>query len=1048
MAVAPAKAAQPGGLNIKELLSNLDVDGDGDIDENDKAIAEALKSMDMDGDGTISIRELIKIGEVRVRNEKRIKNLTYAVFALCGLFVVFCAVMMALVVAANEATKDTRPSGDGTMKTVDGKVVSTESKKYPLILADLPRYPFEVIESLDALRVRKTGTQETYYYTVTGYSWFSKYSMQLHTARHDIISINGAGEGKPVAVTVISGEADGASFSVELAPEKTAAARRRLMQAPAPSPALAADLVEDQGGNGATGTQTGIVDTTDNVPATADTAPLASDTEPDQVTVEKWDTYYRMDMVFNYGTCILGAPDTVMGTEATMTYEKDVLDHFGELEVAEGVTAAVGMKETKAKIDAVLASKSKVENPGKRLFTKMQVDFVECCASILPWPYPMGNVVPISKWPPVEKADTDNTEYNPTDIASLYGACYTKYNNAAKAAGKPQIKVAECASADATLFDATCMTIQIGGCMNKDAKNYNASATFDDATCVMPRVGCKAVLALNYDATLDAKDKNDPTKCVMPVPGCMDAAATNFVPLANKDPLLKIDDKVVDWKYEKNGDAGVMMMSPTMAGIKAQYDTRLITDSNNKPNSKPQVGSCMYNVKVWGCWDKMSTMYNPAATDHDYEMCEPMKEMVTGCMGVAAFNYNVNATMESGLCTCEDDFTPTYEYPPATYTDAKNAAEYNAQVYGPMEPTFSCVATPPPPVVPAVAPAPAPAPTARHLLAATTTAKANDGDVCVASADCKSDMCNAGVCVAQSTGSGLLAATITNPNLAATAGNDGVAKAAELISTTAHAVNGPAAASVAYVPCRSTVYFNIDMSSTLAQADYDAVMTAVTAAAAVGGGVLFVTGGLAAPAVVASLASMGAAGGILGTAALSMGTLLAYFGGAGGISMIFGGVGAGLTGWRMLNRTSGLSQFAFLPVRGTGAGMSVYLFVPGFLRDPADLFRTWGATDGVYSVMLKLPKRSDVNGHLDDDDDVKGSLVAGLGMWLKRDVDTREVFVSWIDPGGVADRAGVAEGSVLTALATRVDAPDSSPDDPSDGTDTETSRQQIGRAHV
>ena len=215
----------------------------------------------------------------------------------------------------------------------------------------------------------------------------------------------------------------------------------------------------------------------------------------------------------------------------------------------------------------------------------------------------------------------------------------------------------------------------------------------------------------------------------------------------------------------------------------------------------------------------------------------------------------------------------------------------------------------------------------------------------------------------------------------------------------------------------------------------------VTAAAAVGGGVLFVTGGLAAPAVVASLASMGAAGGILGTAALSMGTLLAYFGGAGGISMIFGGVGAGLTGWRMLNRTSGLSQFAFLHVRGTGAGMSVYLLVPGFLRDPADLFRTWGATDGVYSVMLKLPKRSDVNGHLDDDDDVKGSLVAGLGMWLKRDVDTREVFVSWIDPGGVADRAGVAEGSVLTALATRVDAPDS-PNDPSnDGTDTETTRQ-------
>ena len=185
----------------------------------------------------------------------------------------------------------------------------------------------------------------------------------------------------------------------------------------------------------------------------------------------------------------------------------------------------------------------------------------------------------------------------------------------------------------------------------------------------------------------------------------------------------------------------------------------------------------------------------------------------------------------------------------------------------------------------------------------------------------------------------------------------------------------------------------------------------VTAAAAVGGSVLFITGGLAAPAVVASLASMGAAGGILGTAALSVGTLLAYFGGAGGISMIFGGVGAGLTGWRMLNRTSGLSQFAFLPVRGTGAGMSVYLFVPGFLRDPADLFRTWGASDGVYSVVLRLPPSpKDDKGNdkvdkddKDKDDDVKGQLVAGLGMWLKRDPITDDVFVSWIDPGGAAD---------------------------------------------
>ena len=68
----------------------------------------------------------------------------------------------------------------------------------------------------------------------------------------------------------------------------------------------------------------------------------------------------------------------------------------------------------------------------------------------------------------------------------------------------------------------------------------------------------------------------------------------------------------------------------------------------------------------------------------------------------------------------------------------------------------------------------------------------------------------------------------------------------------------------------------------------------------------------------------------------------------------------------------------------------------------------------------------------DKDDDVKGQLVAGLGMWLKRDPITDDVFVSWIDPGGAADRAGVAEGSVLTALATRVDTDKESLDDTDD----------------
>ena len=196
----------------------------------------------------------------------------------------------------------------------------------------------------------------------------------------------------------------------------------------------------------------------------------------------------------------------------------------------------------------------------------------------------------------------------------------------------------------------------------------------------------------------------------------------------------------------------------------------------------------------------------------------------------------------------------------------------------------------------------------------------------------------------------------------------------------------------------------------------------IGAAAALGGGLLFVTGGLAAPAMVASLSTLGAAGGVVGAVALSAGTLIAAFGGTAGISVVFGGVGAGLVGWRVSRRTEGLSQFAFLPVRGSGAGLSVFLFVPGFLRDPADLFRTWGASDGVYAVVIHLPThREDDEGNERADEDAEdavwGAAVRGMGMWLRRDARTREVVVSWLDEGGAAERAGVAVGSVLTAVA-------------------------------
>ena len=283
---------------------------------------------------------------------------------------------------------------------------------------------------------------------------------------------------------------------------------------------------------------------------------------------------------------------------------------------------------------------------------------------------------------------------------------------------------------------------------------------------------------------------------------------------------------------------------------------------------------------------------------------------------------------------------------------------------------------------------------------------------------------------------------------------------------------------------------------------------AVGAAAAFGGGLMFVTGGAAAPAVLASLASLSAAGGVLGAVALSAGTLVASFGGATGIAYALGGVGAGLTGWRAARRLEGLSQFAFLPLRGTDEGMRVFLYVPGFLRDPGDLFKSFGKRDGVYSAVVEVPaegsgssegvgssmsgenrarvetgKRAQAEaeaeaenvfvspktslrvasapwralsdavalrsltgllfdaGAVDDREEKQKSRdekenasvdVPSVGFCLNV-VDDGEVRVASVVPGGVADAAGVAEGSVLVSAAfVRDDDESSSSDDDDD----------------
>ncbi|GMF19468.1 unnamed protein product [Phytophthora fragariaefolia] len=113
---------------------------------------------------------------------------------------------------------------------------------------------------------------------------------------------------------------------------------------------------------------------------------------------------------------------------------------------------------------------------------------------------------------------------------------------------------------------------------------------------------------------------------------------------------------------------------------------------------------------------------------------------------------------------------------------------------------------------------------------------------------------------------------------------------------------------------------------------------AIGAAAVTGGALLAVTGGLAAPAIAASLTALGGAGVTIGAAVGSAAGVTAT-------TVLFGTAGAGVVGMKADTRTRGVHDFSFDLV-SAGDGMNVYICVSGWLDDddpPGKGFRrAWG----------------------------------------------------------------------------------------------------------
>jgi len=205
--------------------------------------------------------------------------------------------------------------------------------------------------------------------------------------------------------------------------------------------------------------------------------------------------------------------------------------------------------------------------------------------------------------------------------------------------------------------DGLCDTLEVNGCTDILACNFDPLATQDDGSCETSSCGgCMDAIACNYDVNALLSDGScDYLGCI----GCLDPEACNYDEEATVSdnsctfPINLLRDCSGDCIHDTDGD-----------GICDEQEVEGCTDleaCNFQSLATEDNGSCDY-LSCKGCTVPEACNFDPLATDSDGS-CE--FSSCLGCTYPDALNYDPNATQESGIClfdappanTCPGDFT-------------------------------------------------------------------------------------------------------------------------------------------------------------------------------------------------------------------------------------------------------------------------------------------------------------------------------------------------------------------------------------------------------